>query len=203
MWVREKFYRLSVIKKKLFLFHIFFIYSLSITVVFADLQKNLTNKLALTKTLSFNFKQKISEKEEVGNCFIKYPLLMKCNYQNLKQKTLISNGKAVAIIKKKYKKIYYYPIKTTPLFTILNKEKILNLIRNNKPTKVDSNIIEFEFIDKKSNKLKILFDKNTLELKGWETKDAYSNNVSFIISNLIINNQIVDDFFKIPQEKDL
>ena len=203
MWVREKFYRLSVIKKKLFLFHIFFIYSLSITVVFADLQKNLTNKLALTKTLSFNFKQKISEKEEVGNCFIKYPLLMKCNYQNLKQKTLISNGKTVAIIKKKYKKIYYYPIKTTPLFTILNKEKILNLIRNNKPTKVDSNIIEFEFIDKKSNKLKILFDKNTLELKGWETKDAYSNNVSFIISNLIINNQIVDDFFKIPQEKDL
>ena len=203
MWVREKFYRLSVIKKKLFLFHIFFIYSFSITVVFADLQKNLTNKLALTKTLSFNFKQKIAEKEEVGNCFIKYPLLMKCNYQNLKQKTLISNGKAVAIIKKKYKKIYYYPIKTTPLFTILNKEKILNLIRNNKPTKIDSNIIEFEFIDKKSNKLKILFDKNTLELKGWETKDAYSNNVSFIISNLIINNQIVDDFFKIPREKDL
>ena len=203
MWVREKFYRLSLIKKKLFLFHIFFIYSLSITVVFADLQKNLTNKLALTKTLSFNFKQKIAEKEEVGNCFIKYPLLMKCNYQNLKQKTLISNGKAVAIIKKKYKKIYYYPIKTTPLFTILNKEKLLNLIRNNKPTKIDSNIIEFEFIDKKSNKLKILFDKNTLELRGWETKDAYSNNVSFIISNLIINNQIVDDFFKIPQEKDL
>ena len=203
MWVREKFYRLSLIKKKLFLFHIFFIYLFSITVVFADLQKNLANKLALTKTLSFNFKQKIAEKEEVGNCFIKYPLLMKCNYQNLKQKTLISNGKTVAIIKKKYKKIYYYPIKTTPLFTILNKEKILNLIRNNKPTKIDSNIIEFEFIDKKSNKLKILFDKNTLELKGWETKDAYSNNVSFIISNLIINNQIVDDFFKIPQEKDL
>ena len=203
MWVREKFYRLSLIKKKLFLFHIFFIYSLSITVVFADLQKDLTNKLALTKTLSFNFKQKIAEKEEVGNCFIKYPLLMKCNYQNLKQKTLISNGKSVAIIKKKYKKIYYYPIKTTPLFTILNKEKILNLIINNKPTKIDSNIIEFEFVDKKSNKLKILFDKNTLELKGWETKDAYSNSVSFIISNLIINNQIVDSFFKIPQEKDL
>ena len=203
MWVREKFYRLSVIKKKLFLFHIFFIFSFSITIVFADLQKNLTDKLALTKTLSFNFKQKIAENEEVGNCFIKYPLLMKCNYQNLKQKTLISNGKAVAIIKKKYKKIYYYPIKTTPLFTILKKEKILYVIRNNKPTKIDSNIIEFEFIDKKSNKLKILFDKNTLELKGWETKDAYSNNVSFIISNLIINNQIVDDFFKIPQEKDL
>ena len=192
-----------MIKKKLLLFHIFFIYLLSINVVFADLQKNLIDKLTLTKTLSFNFKQKIAEKEEVGNCFIKYPLLMKCNYQNLIQKTLISNGKTVAIIKKKYKKIYYYRIKTTPLFIILNKEKILNLIKNNKPTKIDSNIIEFEFIDKKLNKLKILFDKNTLEFKGWETTDAYSNNVSFVISNLKTNNQIVDDFFKIPEEKDL
>ena len=79
----------------------------------------------------------------------------------------------------------------------------MNLIRNNKSTKIDSNIIEFEFIDKKSNKLKILFDKNTLELRGWKTKDAYSNNVSFVISNLKTNNQIVDSFFKIPKEKDL
>ena len=128
---------------------------------------------------------------------------MKCNYQNLKKKTLISNGKTVAIIKKKYKKIYYYPIKTTPLFTILNKEKILNLIKNNKPTKIGLNTVEFEFIDKKSNKLKILFDKNTLEFRGWETKDAYSNSVSFLISNLKTNNQIVDSFFKIPKEEDL
>ena len=192
-----------MIKKKLFLFYIIFIYLLYATVAFADLRKNLINELISTKTLSFDFKQKIAEKEEIGNCFIKYPLLMKCNYQNLKQKTLISDGKTVAIIKKKYKKIYYYPIKTTPLFTILDKEKILNLIRNNKSIKIDSNIIEFEFIDKKSNKLKILFDKKTLKLKGWKTKDAYSNNVSFVISNLKINNQIVDSFFKIPKEKDL
>ena len=192
-----------MIKKKIFLFYIIFTYLLSVTVAFADLQKNIINKLTSTKTLSFNFKQKIAEKEEVGNCFIKYPLLMKCNYQNLKKKTLISNGKTVAIIKKKYKKIYYYPIKATPLFTILNKEKILNLIKNNKPTKISLNTVEFEFIDKKSNKLKILFDKNTLEFKGWETKDAYSNSVSFLINNLKTNNQIVDSFFKIPKEEDL
>ena len=85
----------------------------------------------------------------------------------------------------------------------MNKEKILNLIKNNKPTKIGLNTVEFEFIDKKSNKLKILFDKNTLEFKGWETKDAYSNSVSFLISNLKTNNQIVDDFFKIPKEEDL
>ena len=192
-----------MIKKLFFLLNIFFIYLFSASVSLADLQKNLINKLTATKTLSFDFKQKISDKEEMGNCFIKYPLLMKCNYQNLKQKTVISNGKTVAVIKKKYKKIYYYPIKATPLFFILKKEKIINLIRKNKPTKINSSLIEFEFIDKKTNRIKILFDKNSLEFKGWKTKDAYSNNVSFIINNLKTNNQIIDDFFKIPKEEDL
>ena len=175
----------------------------SASVSLADLQKKLINKLTAIKTLSFDFKQKISDKEEIGNCFIKYPLLMKCNYQNLKQKTIISNGKTVAVIKKKYKKIYYYPIKLTPLFFILKKEKIINLIRKNQPTEINAGLIEFEFIDQKTNKVKILFDKNSLEFKGWKTKDVYSNNVSFTINNLKINNQIIDDFFKIPKEEDL
>ena len=192
-----------MIKKLFFLLNILFIYLFSVNVSLADLQKNLINKLTATKTLSFDFKQKISNKEETGNCFIKYPLLMKCNYQNLKQKTIISNGKTVAVIKKKYKKIYYYPIKATPLFFILKKENIINLIRKNRPTKKNSTLIEFEFIDKKKNRVKILFDENSLEFKGWETRDAYSNNVSFTINNLKTNNQIIDDFFKIPKEEDL
>ena len=128
---------------------------------------------------------------------------MKCNYKNLKQKIIISNGRTVAVIKKKYKKIYYYPLKKTPLFTILNKQKILNLIRNNKPTKIDSNVIEFELVNKKLDKLKIFFDKNSLEFKGWETKDIYSNSVSFTITDLITNKIIEDEFFKIPREEDL
>ena len=138
-------------KKLIFLFQIIFIYIIFVSISFADLQKKLINKITATKTLSFNFKQKIAEKVEFGNCYIKYPLLMKCIYQNLKQKSVISNGRTVAIIKKKYKKIYYYPIKTTPLFIILKKEKILHVIRNNKPTKIDSSIIEFELIEKKAS----------------------------------------------------
>ncbi len=190
-------------KKLIFLFQIIFIYIIFVSISFADLQKKLINKITATKTLSFNFKQKIAEKVEFGNCYIKYPLLMKCIYQNLKQKSVISNGKTVAIIKKKYKKIYYYPIRTTPLFIVLKKEKILHLIRNNKPTEIDSSIIEFELNEKKSNKLKILFDKNSLEFKGWKTKDAYSNDVSFIIYDLKTNEIIEDEFFKIPKEEDL
>ncbi len=189
--------------KKNFLFYLSFSLHLTIATAFADIQENLINKLKTTETLSFNFIQKIAEKEEVGKCYIKYPLLMKCNYQNLKQKTIISNSKTMVIIKKKYKKIYYYPIKSTPLIIILDKEKILDLIKNNKPTRVDKNIIEYEFIDKKSKRLKIIFDKKSLELKGWETRDVYSNDVSFLISNLQINNQIMDSFFNIPSEEDL
>ena len=104
MWGKEKFYRFSLIKKLFFLFNIFFIYLFSVNISIADLQTNLINKLTATQTLSFDFKQKISDKEEIGSCFIKYPLLMKCNYQNLKQKIIISNGKKVSIIKKNIKK---------------------------------------------------------------------------------------------------
>ena len=138
-----------MIKKKLFIFHILFIQLIFVTAVSADLQKKIINKLTLTKTLSFDFKQKIADKEEVGICFIKYPLLMKCDYKNFKQKTIISNGKSVAIIKKKYKKIYRYPVKSTPLFIILKKQEIINLIRKNPPVEISANLIKFVFIDKK------------------------------------------------------
>ena len=203
MWVKGRFYSLSLIKKIIFLSQIFVIYFFFINISFADLQTNLIKKITAIKNLSFNFKQKIAEKEEVGSCVIKYPLLMKCDYENFKQKSVISNGKSVVVIKKKYKKIYRYPIRTTLLFTILQKEKILNLIRNNKPTMINSSLIGFQLIDNKSNKSKIFFDKNSLEFIGWETKDVYSNNVSFIISNLKTNMIIDDKIFKIPKEEDL
>jgi len=189
-------------KKKFFLLNILFIYFISTSISSADLQKEIINKLTGIKTLSFDFRQKIADSEEVGKCFIKYPLLMKCNYENLKQKTIITNGKTVAIVKKKYKKIYRYPIKTTPLFTVLKKEKIIDLVRKNKPIEINLNIVQFELIDKKKI-LKIFFNKSTLDFMGWETKDAYSNKVIFAIDNLNINNQILDSFFKIPKEEDL
>ena len=182
---------------------IIFFYLFFINIDHPNIKEKIINKLEETKTLSFNFTQKIGEKEEKGNCYIKYPLLMKCNYQNAKQKILISNGNTVAIIKKKYKKIYYYPIRATPLFTILDKEKILNLIKHNDPHNNRPGIITFEFFDKKLNKLKIFFDKNSLEFKGWETKDAYSNDVIFTIIDLKTNKVMKNQFFTIPKEEDL
>ena len=202
MWEKERFYRSDLIKKLFFIIKVFFIYQLSTSICLADVQEKIIDKLLTTQTLTFNFKQKIADKEEIGICFIKYPLLMRCEYKNLKEKTIISNGKTVAIIKKKYKKIYLYPVKSTPLFFILKKEKIIELVRKTHPTKTGAKLIEFIFIDKQKNKIKILFDKDSLTLSGWQTKDAYSNEVSFKIDDLVINNQIVDNFFKIPNEEE-
>ena len=53
------------------------------------------------------------------------------------------------------------------------------------------------------NKLQIVFDEKSLDIKGWNTLDAYSNNVNFIISDLTTNKIIEDKFFKIPREEDL
>ena len=203
MLEKERFFKKKLTKKINILVKFFLIYFLTSAYAASEVKEKLINQLISTKTLSFDFNQQIEGKEENGNCFIKYPLLMRCNYKNIKKKILISNGRTVAIIKKKYKKIYFYPLKKTPLIIILDKKKILELIKSSFPTNIDSDKIEYEFLDKNSNKLIIIFDKNTFNLMGWKTKDAYSNDVSFIINNLKINNQIADSFFKIPKEEDL
>ena len=112
---KEKFCRF-ILKSKinLTLLTIFF-YFLFFNNSEANLQEKLLNKYKTINTLSFDFTQKIGDKVEFGNCYIKYPLLMKCEYPK-KKKSIIANGKKFVIIKKRYKKIYYYPLKKPPLF---------------------------------------------------------------------------------------
>ncbi len=188
-------------KINLTLFTIFF-YLLFLNNSQANIQEKLLNKYKTVNTLSFDFTQKIGDKIEFGNCLIKYPLLMKCEYPK-KKKSIITNGKKFAIIKRRYKKIYYYPLKKTPLFYILNKENILNVIKNYEPFFVDSNFIEYELTDANSGKINIFFNKNSLELSGWKTTDAYSNEVNFLLRNIETNISINNEFFKIPKEEDL
>jgi Outer membrane lipoprotein-sorting protein len=74
----------------------------------ADVQEKLLKKYKTINTLHFDFTQNIGDKVEFGDCYIKYPLLMKCYYPK-KKKSIISNGKRFVIVKKRYKKIYSYP----------------------------------------------------------------------------------------------
>lgn len=127
---------------------------------------------------------------------------MRCEYPK-KYKTIIANGKKFAIIKKRYKKIYYYPLKKTPLFYLLNKENILNVIKNYEPKITNSNMIEYELTDNSSNTLNIFFDTKSLNLAGWKTIDAYSNEVNFIIKDVKINSLMENKIFKIPKQENL
>ena len=178
-------------------FYLFFVDSSQ-----ANLQEQLINKYKMINTLSFDFTQKIGNKVEFGNCYIKYPLLMKCEYPK-KKKSIITNGKKFAIVKRRYKKIYYYPLKKTPLFYLLNKENILNVIQNYEPTLINSDLIEYKLIDNNSNVVNIFFDKNSLDFLGWKTTDSYSNEVNFLIRNIETNILIKNETFKIPKEEDL
>lgn len=168
----------------------------------ADFEKRLIENLKLINTLSFDFTQTIGNKIEFGSCNIKYPLLIRCEYPK-KNKNIISDGKKFAIVKNRYKKIYFYPLKKTPLFFLLKKENFLNLVNKYESIEIEPNIIEYEVIDDNGNKLKIFFDKNSTELLGWKTIDAYSNEVSFLIRNIKKNILIKNSFFKIPKKDDL
>ena len=75
--------------------------------------------------------------------------------------------------------------------------KIINLSLSNSDT------IEYEIKDKDSKKVNIFFNKNSLEFSGWKTTDAYSNEVSFLITNIETNIPIKNEIFKIPREEDL
>ena len=173
---------------------IIFFYLFSFSYSQANFKEKLIDKLKTTNTLSFDFIQIIGKKKEIGNCHIKYPLFMKCEYPQ-KKKSIIANGKKLAIVKKRYKKIYHYPLKKTPLFYLLKKENILNLVQNYEPITIDSNILEYELIENNSNKLKVFFDKNSLEILVLKTVDAYSNEVSFFFKNIETNIPIKNEIF--------
>ena len=191
-----------MIKKIYLTFLIIFLYLFSSNISLASFQKKLLDKYKLIDTLYFDFTQKIGEKIEFGSCYIKYSFLMRCEYPN-KKKSIIADGKRFAIVQKRYKKVYYYSLKKTPLFYILNKENILNLMRDYEPSEFDLNIIGYEIIENNSNKLKIFFDKNSLDLLGWKMIDAYSNEVNFLIRNVEKNILVDKEMFKIPREEDL
>ena len=60
--------------------------------------------------------------------------------------------------------------------------------------------MEYEVLGKKSSKVKIFFSKKNLNLLGWKTIDAYSNEVNFVIKNLIFRYHLQQLFFHIESQ---
>lgn len=189
-------------KKYHLLIKVLIIFSVLSNSVYAELKDELIKKIQDTNTLSFKFKQNIANKIETGNCIIKYPKLIKCDYNDSYKKRLISNGKTLVIIQRKYKKIFYYPLSTTPLYFILDKKLLVDFINNNEAVALDGLLLKYEILEK-NKKFIIFFDKNTLNLKGWKTEDIYKNTVNFSITNLKINIPVDNNLFKIPAANNL
>ena len=132
---------------------------ISSSFVHAEIKDKLIKKIQDTQTLVFEFKQKIADKIETGNCIIKYPKLLRCDYNDKKyQKRLISNGRTLAIIQRRYKKIFYYSLKTTPLYFILDKEYLIDFINKNEPTLLNNNLINMKLVKKIKNLIYFLIE---------------------------------------------
>ena len=161
-----------------------------------SVKENIINNLISTKNLTFKFEQNINGNIEKGNCIIEYPKKIFCEYNNLNNKILVSNGKSL-VIKTKSGSYYRYSINSTPLNYILDKNFLIDEIKKLKERIIDDKLINFTIL-KDENEINIFFDKDNLSIIGWQTLDIYQNlNITYLHS-LRINQELKKNIFKLP-----
>ena len=158
---------------------------------------NIINKLNKTENISFNFIQTINGKDEKGECIIKYPKKIFCEYDKRNNKILVSNGSSLVI--KNDRQYYRYPIKSTPFEFLLDKKFLLQKINSSKLNDVDGNYLLLK-ISEKNNNINIFFSKDNYHLIGWQVEDVYQNLVVTYIFNTSINNIVDEKLFKLPSQ---
>ena len=178
---------------------IFFLLIININAfVEASIKDEIILNFKKINNLSFNFKQNINENIEEGNCIIQYPKKIYCSYDNFKKKIIVSNGKSLVIKNQASKQYFIYPLDSTPMELILNKNYLIEQMQ-----KLDGKIIDdkyFNFsIQNKGNKINIFFDKISYDLMGWQTEDIYQNLVITFIYNIEKNKNIDQKFFRLPK----
>ena len=148
----------------------------------ASIKDNIIQNLRDTENLTFNFEQNINGKIETGNCILQYPKKIFCKYNLKNQKILVSNGKSMIV---KTKSSYYlYPLERTPLNIILNKNFLLNKIKDLKERVIDDKFINYKLVEN-NYEINIFFDKDTFNLIGWQTIDIYQNLSITFLSSII------------------
>ena len=184
MLVNVKFYKILTI---------FILLSVNLS---ADEKDQIVTQLNNLNSLEFTFDQVVNEKTEKGSCLLEFPGKLKCDYFDDKKKELIINKKRLALTQKRYNKTYYYPISKSPFLNILYKDKLLEIVQSGKLELTDQIIKLVYFGD---NEITIFFDKKNLDLKGWEIKDQYNNNINFSLNIVAKNDIFKKNTFKIPE----
>jgi len=181
---------------KLFLFVYLFFFFLQNT-GYTSNKDNIVRKLKTINNLSFNFIQTVGGKDEKGQCIIKYPKKIFCEYEKRNKKIMVSNGRTLVI--KSNKQYYRYPIKSTPLEYILDKEYLIDKIISSKLNDVENKYI-FVQINENNNNINIFFSKKNFELIGWQIEDIYQNLAVTYIFDTSINKNINEKIFKLPKQ---
>ena len=177
--------------KKIFIIFIFLSTNLS-----ANEKNQIVTQLNNLNSLEFTFDQIINDKTEKGSCLLEFPGKLKCDYFDDKKKELIINKKRLAITQKKYNKTYYYPISKSPFLNILYKDKLLEIVRSGE-IEMSEEVIKLIYLGE--NEITVLFDRKTLDLKGWQIIDQYNNNINFSLNIVAKNDVFKKGTFKIPE----
>ena len=164
----------------------------------ASIKSNIIENLKLIENLKFNFVQKIGKKSEKGECIIAYPKKIFCKYEDRYNKILVSNGKSLVIKNRSNNQYYLYPLEKTPLLLILDKNTLIKKISEIDLQLVNDKYFNFSIKDK-DNKINIFFDRNSLNLLGWQTEDLYQNLVVTYIYNIKKNKKIDEKLFELPK----
>ena len=176
-------------------FSVFFFLIIA-TILSANEKNQIISQLNNLNSLEFTFDQLINEKTEKGSCLLEFPGKLKCNYFDDKEKELVINNKKLAISQKRYNKTYYYPISKSPFLNILYKDKLLEIVESGE-LELTAKIIKLIYSG--DSKITVFFDRKNLDLKGWNIKDQYNNNINFSLNIVAKNDIFKKGTFKLPE----
>ena len=163
------------------------------TNVYSDVTKKIINNLEKASNYGFKFTQRINQNKETGYCILVFNRKINCLYDR-SGKILVSDGKNLIVKNINSNNSNFYKLKNTSFYKILDKQYLINQITKknvkNEYGKLFTNL-NYQNID-----IKIFFDEEKLQIKGWKTTDIYNNSVLTEITikevNKIINENIFD-----------
>ena len=185
-------------KLKYIFIYIFICLSADYYPLLANEKENIIDRLNITNSLKFDFSQNTNNNiVEKGHCFLLFPKKLKCIYNNGNKELLLNDNK-LAIIQKRYNKIYFYPVSKSFFNKVFDKRKLKKLVQVS-VLKVVNDEIQLMTTDGDNQKITILFNKNNYNLLGWKVEDQFKNNIVFLINIEKINEKYETELFDIPK----
>ena len=176
-----------------FLFIYISVFFFITTKVYSDASKKIIDNLEKANNYSFKFAQQINKNKETGYCILAFNRKINCKYDD-SGKILVSDGKNLIVKNRNTNTPNFYKLENTSFYKILDKQYLINQITKNNVKSEYGNL--FINLNYKNIDIKIFFDEEKLQIKGWRTTDIYNNSVSTEITikevNKIINENIFD-----------